>query len=346
MYHDGQLSLEDFEGYQDSKSSLKAIESGDLQAAYTYLEKLAEQSVDEERFFDSMKAVKFWMMRLDTIAHTPMGMQRAGLLESEWSRFEDFLLRYSIHAPEVVSALRKFFFLRIIDCYSFALEKQNYKNIERLLSLVQELLFMGEAENALKTLHFAKKLSPKEIFIDLLMADTLALLKKPLEASRMFKKTFLLSSKEGMAEIRCAEICRLQYFLYALGFRGDEILTWLPLYALVYNLFPVESSDDSFSLASCFSLIQERKEAFQRYQQSSPDTLAKLLYAIFYCLDMIEYHFQKKKQASPDFLQQQDTTLKKHEMELKKKARGLLENIEQLSSFFYSSARQRYESFT
>lgn len=260
---DDQLVLEGHGASFLRKSLHRHVQAGQLKGAADVFRQLDEKEALEVKDFDILKCLHFWLEQEEKIFHqTDDGLALACFLEKRWHDFEQFIARYHVYAPSIISCLRMFVCQKIVKNYLLEYQTQRSENIDLLLKIAHYKVEIGEVNQAIEAMEYARKIFPTDMNIQMKLAYYLCLSeedeKKTDEVGGQKKENTmrledsLSPKKRGLFLFRDAflHIFPFQWlsfmikdFLYcvslmrSMSFGEEEIVSWLPVVAMREGIF-------------------------------------------------------------------------------------------------------------
>ena len=261
---------------QQAYDSLKASDADGARAALE--EALGADFEDAEPEF-ALKCLTWWQERMRNPSALQPGKDKqeslyenGGFLLSQWKSFYGFLDRIGgyQHYDTCLYAVKHFVFSRALSFFRDILgDGENQFDPGLLLMVGRCYKGVGSYEEARKYLEQAARFRREDGETLSELADVNALLEESRAAKALFREAFFLDP-QGI-ELRNLEsemIARLSARVRELGWTGQELLEWIPVYGSIYGVFSIKRELKLAELGklkqTIFSLENEIRSASEK----------------------------------------------------------------------------------
>lgn len=214
----------------------------------------------------AMKCANFWIPCIDQITSLSSNFEKGESFIAHWKKFTNQLGKESQNYEQTLYALRKGIFTNTLERYKDLLKEtgqlQKNEGVARMGLCHKKL---GDYETALKFYCDAIQKNPNAADILAEMADCYALAGEEKTAKVLFREAFFLNPQQIDIQLLESElICRLHNKISSLGYTGEALQEWLPVYGVLYGVFNIKRILRAFEVAklkqSIFTLESELKD--------------------------------------------------------------------------------------
>ena len=231
--------------HRGSQNILKPVfdrlKEGDVEGSYSLINDIFKDNLDSEDVTCAYDAIFFWKAKIEYSTHYSSPFEKGEYIFSQWAMFMHYMRKYGDKYEFVIYALKYCMFNIIINFYTEALQLKQFKeNVQayRKLGLCYKIL--GNYDKAVEFLKYTASLeNSSRVLAEL--ADTYAMCGEERLAKAYFREAFFKDAcaieKEFLeSDIICVLIDKLEL----MGFKGKELLAWIPVYAVLGGLFNVK----------------------------------------------------------------------------------------------------------
>ncbi|MGP1438744.1 MAG: tetratricopeptide repeat protein [Treponema sp.] len=217
------------------------LKEGNVETSYSLVVEILENNLDNEDVNCAYTAIFFWKEKLGLSTTYSSPFESGEYIFSQWDIFLDYMKKYGDKYEFVIYALKCCMFNIIIDFYTQALQLkgvQNKSQIYRKIGLCHKIL--GNYEKAVEFLQYTVSLDTSSCVLAEL-ADSHAMCGDERIAKVFFREAFFKDAYG--VEIDYLEsdiICVVINKLKLMGFKGKELLAWVPVYEVLGGLFNVK----------------------------------------------------------------------------------------------------------
>lgn len=218
------------------------LKEGDIDSSCSLAAVILENNLDDADVKCTYHAIIFWKEKLDSSSSRSSPFDKGEYLFLQWTSFLAYMKRYGEDCEFVLYALKVCMFNIIIDFYTLSLKLNKVANkalVYRRLGLCYKLL--GNYEKAVEFLKYASSLNIASSSILAELADSYAMCGDERLAKVYFREAFFKDAQSVEQEFLESEVIRsVINKLSGMGFKGKELLAWIPVYAVLGGLFNVK----------------------------------------------------------------------------------------------------------
>ena len=223
--------------------ALVFLKQGDLEQAHTSLGRLLEQDLENPQVMYTLKGVSFWLDRVRYSQALADNFLRGEYIISQWKPFLDYIEKKGDFNEPIIYALKCSIFTIALRLYQSLLNgtepMHNTAEIYRKTGLCYKAL--GDYETAISCLRYAADLNTNSSAISAELADAYALSGEVRLAKIFFREAFFKNASEIEVCFLESEIINALVTKVAnIGFTGEELLEWLPVYGTLDGVLNVK----------------------------------------------------------------------------------------------------------
>ena len=247
--------------------ALAFLKQGNLEQAYTSLGRLLEQDLENPQVMYTLKGVGFWLDRVRYSQALADNFLRGEYIISQWKPFLDYIRKKGEFNEPIVYALKCSVFTIALRLYQSLLNGtepvHNTAEIYRKMGLCYKAL--GDYETAISCLRYASEMNTNSSAISAELADAYALSGEVRLAKVFFREALFKNASEIEICFLESEIIRaLVTKVAAIGYTGEELLEWLPVYGTLDGILNVKRELKALELGklrqSIYMLENELRE--------------------------------------------------------------------------------------
>jgi tetratricopeptide (TPR) repeat protein len=277
----------------------------DAAGAAAVLEDALRLDFDNGEIKHALKCVVWWLEHTKRIEDFQNPFEKGGFILSLLKQYYVFLDHFDTVYDQCQYAVRRFVFSTALRYFEGLLGDGVNQHDPGLLLLVGRCYKgVGNYDEALKYLEQAVRFKREDAETLAELADINALLAETRAAKALFREAFFLDP--GRIDLRSMEsalILRLRDKVAELGYKGQELREWIPVYGCLWGVFSVKRELKQIEVGrlkqSIFNLDAERQANPERSAVLKP----RLLNRYFWLID----HYESKRE-SPELI---DETLLK-----------------------------------
>ncbi|MDR2071834.1 MAG: hypothetical protein LBP60_00155 [Spirochaetaceae bacterium] len=220
-----------------------SLTSSDVEGAKRALNEALKLNFEHPEVVYALKCLSWWMERLKKLSEVQDSYDRGGFILSQWKSFYSFLDRIGEERKfdSCLYAMKHFVFSTALGFFGDILgEGDNQYDPALLLQAGRCYKGVGNFVEALKYLEQAARFKRDDGETLSELADINALLEEPRAAKALFREAFFLDP-QGI-ELRNMDselILRLADRVREMGYEGQELLEWIPIYGALFGVFSV-----------------------------------------------------------------------------------------------------------
>jgi len=246
--------------------ALTFLREGDLEQAHTALKRQLEQDLENPQVMYTLKGVNFWLDRLRSIQTEADDFLRGEYIISQWKPFLDYIKKAGDFNEPIVYALKCSAFTIALRFYRSLLgetETVHTAEIYRKTGLCYKAL--GDYETAIGCLQYAADIDANSSAILAELADAYAFSGEMRLAKVFFREAFFKNASEIEMCFLESEIIHVLVTKVAdIGYTGEELLEWLPVYGTLDGVLNVRRELKALELGrlkqSIYTLENELRE--------------------------------------------------------------------------------------
>jgi len=217
------------------------LKEGDVETSYSLVAEVLDNNLDNEDVKCAYSAIFFWKEKLGFSTTYSSPFERGEYIFSQWKMFLDYMEKYGDKYEFVTYALKCCMFNIIINFYTQALQLKKFtekSQVYRKLGLCYKIL--GNYDKAVEFLKYTVSLDASASILAEL-ADSYAMCGDERLAKVFFREAFFKDACSIEREFLESDIiCVVINKLERMGFKGKELLAWVPVYAVLAGLFNVK----------------------------------------------------------------------------------------------------------
>ena len=223
--------------------ALVFLKQGDLEQAHISLGQLLEQDLENPQVMYTLKGVSFWLDRVRYSQALADDFLRGEYIISQWKPFLDYIKKKGNFNESIIYALKCSVFTIALRLYQSLLtgteSVHNSAEIYRKTGLCYKAL--GDYETAISCLRYAADMDMNSSAILSELADAYALSGEVRLAKVFFREALFKNASEiEMCFLESEIINALVTKVAAIGYTGEELLEWLPVYGTLDGILNVK----------------------------------------------------------------------------------------------------------
>jgi len=272
------------------KRAYEKLKTSDVDAALVLMEQALDNDFDNDEIKHALKCVHWWLERTRRIDEIKNPYEKGSFLVSLIKQYHVFLEQFSTIYDQCQYAVRYFVYSRALSFLEGLLSNPANQHDPTLLLLTGRCCKgLGNYDEALSYLEQAVHIKREDAEILAETADVNALLAQMKTAKALFREAFFIDpSKIDLRYFESALILKLRDKVTDLGFKGDELLEWIPVYGYLWGVFSVKRELKQMEAGrlkqSIFSLQAEYESNPARREILKP----RLLNQYFWLIDYYE----------------------------------------------------------
>ena len=272
------------------KKAYEELKATNELAACTLLEQALELDYRNEEIKYALKCVYWWLERIRRIDEYKNPYKKGSILISQLKHYYSFIEQLETVFEQCQYAVRYYVFSKALISFEGLLINQSNQTDHGLLLLAARCYKgIGNYEDALKYIQQAISIKKDDPEILAEAADINALLSETKIAKGLFKEAFFLDPlKIDLRFMESALILKLYEKVIQLGYKGDALNEWIPVYGYLWGVFSIKRELKQMEAGrlkqSIFSLETEYEANPSKRQKIKP----RLLNHYFWLIDHYE----------------------------------------------------------
>ena len=230
--------------------ALSILKQGDLKGTYAELERLLKDDLENAEIVYILKGVRFWDDKLERAKKASTPLERAEMMISQWKPFLSYIRRQGEEKESIIYSLKCAVFMIALEFYADLFnEESELPDSEpyRKIGLCYKVL--GNYEKALEFLKYAAEIDKNSGAVLAELADCYALYGEIKFAKAFFREAFFIDPDGIEMQFLESEIInRLIHKVNSLGYKGEEIACWVPVYGVIDGIFNVKRELRAFEV--------------------------------------------------------------------------------------------------
>ncbi|MDR1625692.1 MAG: tetratricopeptide repeat protein [Spirochaetia bacterium] len=243
-----------------------------------------------------LKCLRYWQDRFESLGRYPSGYEKAEYLLSQWKGFPAFASRGGAAPERCTGAFKGLVFRKALAMYEALADSSvtGLKDADILLRIGKCYKALGEYDKALQHLDAANQIKKENAEIIAELADCYALVGEVRLSKASFREAFFINpAAVDLDNIESAMVCRLADKLRELGIRGAELLEWMPVYGVLFNVFNIKRELRPLEYGKLRQSIYMMETEIRESPQKKNAFLARLVNRYFWLID----HYRMTKES-------------------------------------------------
>ncbi|HTX71858.1 MAG TPA: hypothetical protein VMC79_03445 [Rectinemataceae bacterium] len=271
-------------------NAYESLRGVDLPGAMDLLERALGVDFEDAEVLWSLKCANFWLERVQRIESTRNQYERGEYIVAQWKSFLVFCSKLEGNFEPAYYAFKRFAFTLALAQYR-ALQPEDKESHEAELALRVGRCHKGagDYDSALKQLEAAARERREDAEVLAELADTYALGGEARASKALFREAFYLGPQKIDIDLLESEmIRRLIAKVGELGFRGAELLEWIPVYGALLGVFSVKRELKAVEIGklrqSIYQLENEAKDGGEDRALVVPRLINRYFWLIDHCI--------------------------------------------------------------
>jgi len=294
------------------KKAYDKLKASDAVTACVLIEKAMDYDYDNDEIKHALKCVHWWLEHTRRIEEIKNPYEKGAYMISLLKQYHVFLGQFGRVYDQCQYAIRYFVYSKALFFFEGLLGIPANQHDPGLLLLVGRCYKgLGNYDEALNYLEQTVRIKREDAETLAEVADINALLAETKTAKALFREAFYIDPlKIDFRFLESALILNLRDRVSGLGFKGSELLEWLPVYGYLWGVFSVKRELKQIEAGrlkqSIFSLKAEYDSNPARREILKPRLLNQYFWLIdYYELNredhsLIEETLLKIKVTDPD----------------------------------------------
>jgi len=230
------------------KEAYEKLKASEAQAACVLLEQALDSDYENDEIKHALKCVHWWLEHIRRIDDLQNPYEKGSFLIAQLKQYYIFLDHITDKEKAVSGeyfyeqcqyAVRCFVYSRALFFFT-SLLKNPANQHDPVLLLMSGICNkgLGNYDEALKFLEHAASIHKEDAEILAELADVNALLAQIKDAKTLFKEAFFIDPlKIDIRSLESALILKLIDKVSELGYKGDALREWIPVYGYIWKVF-------------------------------------------------------------------------------------------------------------
>jgi tetratricopeptide (TPR) repeat protein len=248
-------------------TAYEKLRSVDLRAATDCLERALAVDFESAEVLWSLKCANFWEERMGRFESLHNPFERGEYAVSQWKSFASFASKLDGDFERGFFAYKSFVFSLALSQYrSLPAEEQESHEADLALRVGVCLKGTGDYIGALRSLETAARERREDAEVLAELADVYALQGDERSSKALFREAFFIAPQRIAVELlESGMIRRLAAKVASLGYKGEELTEWIPVYGALLGVFSVKRELKAVEVGklrqSVYQLENEAKES-------------------------------------------------------------------------------------
>lgn len=265
------------------------LKQGQLAKASGILSEALQDDLENMEILYTIKGINYWNQKFSRIQNLKSPYEQGESLVSHWKDFIQTMGKEGLYFERSIYAIRQGIFSLALECYNSMINNsgkvQPSPDLYRKAGLCHKKL--GDYETALKYLDKANSMVTNDATILSEMADCYALCGEERTAKVLFREAFFIDpQKVDLSMLDSELICYLIKQTEQLGYSGEILQEWIPVYGVLYGVFSVKRELRAIEIGnlkkSTFELETRRDEPGNNMAQIKPRLINHYFWLIDY----------------------------------------------------------------
>jgi len=220
----------------------ESLKDGDEISALGFLKEALRVDFEHQEVLYALKCLNWWLEKFQRLDDFCGPYEQGGYILAQWELYNAFLELIGNAYDSCQYALKRFVFTKALDYYLELLsDGANQQDPALLLQAGRCYKGSGEWEEALRYIEQASRLKREDSAILSELADVNALLGETRAAKVLFREAFYLDPQGvDLAGLECEMIRNLRDKVRDLGYSGNELSEWIPVWGCIWGIFSVK----------------------------------------------------------------------------------------------------------
>ena len=279
------------------QNAYETLKTGDEISALGFLKEALRVDFEHQEVLYALKCLNWWLEKFQRLDDLSGPYEQGGYILAQWELYNTFLELIGNAYDSCQYALKRFVFTKALSYYLELLsDGTNQQDPALLLQAGRCYKGAGEWEEALRYIEQASRLRREDSAILSELADVNALLGETRAAKVLFREAFYLDPQGvDLAGLESEMIRSLRDKVRDLGYTGNEIAEWIPVWGCIWGIFSVKRELKPVELGrlkqNILSLESEcRSQNSGMKSELDPYIKPRLLNRYFWLVDHCEYN--------------------------------------------------------
>jgi len=268
-------------------NAYKLFGNGAFHESSKHLEDALSIDFDDNEVLSALKCAHFWDTRSERVKYITDPFEKGEYLMKEWNLFDSFSSPFMEDHDRCMFSLKHWVFNTALTSYKSIKRGNEGLDREILFRLGRCYKALGDYENALALLEMSNSRKREDPEIVAELADAYALINEMKASKIFFREAFFIDPQEvELLFLESEMIRRLVKRLKDLGYEGDELKEWIPVYGVIYGVFNVKRELKPLEYGKLRQSIYSLENEVQNGQSNREErTIPRLLNRYFWLVD-------------------------------------------------------------
>ncbi|AEF82179.1 tetratricopeptide repeat protein [Leadbettera azotonutricia] len=226
------------------QKAYNSLKDAGADTALRFLQEALKEDYEHQEVLFALKCLTWWLDKLKRLEDFRSPYEKGGYILAQWKIFQVFQERISEAAGSSFDscqfAVRHYVFSLALSSFGEALG-ESQQDPEVMLQVGRCYKGVGNYEEAVKYLELAARAKREDSGALAEMADTKALLGDSRAAKVLFREAFFLNPQGiDLQSMESEMILRLKEKTAELGYGGQELAEWIPVYGCLWGVFSIK----------------------------------------------------------------------------------------------------------
>ncbi|MDR3341662.1 MAG: hypothetical protein LBT14_02535 [Treponema sp.] len=266
------------------------LKVSDAASALEALEEALKIDFEHAEVVYALKCLNWWLERIKRLPDFHDAYDKGGFILSQWKSFYTFLDRIGEDYDPCLYALRRYIFSIALQSFEDVLgDGVNQHDPGLLLQVGRCYKGVGNYDLAIKYLEQAARFKREDGETLSELADVNALLEETRVAKVLFREAFFLNAQSiDLRSMESEMIIRLRNRVKELGYTGQELAEWMPIYGCLFGVFSVKREMKQVELGRLKQSIFSLESELRGHEDNKTLLRPRLINRYFWLIDHYE----------------------------------------------------------
>ena len=291
----------DYTGFNNKLNDVfKILKQGLFEKALIQLNALFEIDYKHQGIEIGIKSIRFWLNRMDRIEKLEPGFEKGTYLIKEFDQFINFIDKENEYSQIIRKNIQSFIFQTALTNFLKAKEDNKLTiDISLYIQIAECYKVLAKYQKAISHFELARKYKKNDAYLLSQLADCYYLNGNEKFAKVLFNEALFIDPQSiDLNKIDADIIHNLLNDIKSNGYDQQELLEWIPIYAICLNVFNVKRELTKEELnrlkQETYSLEKEYEIKSNRFPFLVPRLINHYLRLLDNCLYIKKDVFQKK----------------------------------------------------
>ena len=272
------------------QAAYNKLKASDAEGAAQTLEEAMKLDFDNAELMHALKCVHWWIDQTRRLDDFQNPYEKGGYIFSRLKQYYAFLDRFNEDFEQCQYAIRRYIFSTALKYFHDLLgDGVNQHDPELLLLVGRCYKGIGTYDEALKYLEQAVRFKREDSETLAELADVNALLSETRAAKAFFREAFFLDPRKiDLRSMESELIIRLRKKVAELGYGGDDLCEWIPVFGCLLGVFNVKRELKQVEAGRLKQSIFDLEAEFRGSRENKSFIRPRLLNRYFWLIDHYE----------------------------------------------------------